>query len=76
MNKSVKVITRYKCEMCGTEYNSEREAENCKAFHKEPVSVKPLQYMGKNCFKKPFPFRVIVEVEGGKRALYQYTTEV
>ena len=76
MNKSVKVITRYKCEMCGTEYNNEREAENCKAFHQAPVKVEPLQYMGKHDFKKPFPFRVIVTVEGGKKALYQYTMEV
>ncbi len=76
MNKSVKVITRYKCEMCNTEYNDEREAKNCQAFHQVPVKVEPLQYMGQKCFKRPFPFRVIVTVEDGRKAVYQYTAEV
>lgn len=35
----------YKCEFCGTSYNSKKNCEACEKGHKTPVSVKANKYL-------------------------------
>ena len=72
----VAAVTHYICEKCRTAYADREAAEQCAALHKAVTSAIPRRYLPKGVFAKPFPYELLVRVEGQKKAVYEFKREV
>lgn len=71
----MKQITLYKCEVCGTEYKFDKDAEACEKYHVKPVTKLPIvaekykpyhmQAVG------PYPFKIYIKMDDGKIIEYE-----
>lgn len=71
----------YKCEICGTVYNEKEKCRQCEAFHarlhgaSDPFITNP-RYLSMNNSRNPFPDKITVLFDNGRKAQYEYKGEV
>ena len=66
----MKKQTKYICEYCGVDYDTEKDAKRCEASNKKPVKVVKADYEYR-VFKMPnTPVSVTVEFEDGTECEY------
>ena len=71
----MKIITLYKCEICGQEHKFKADAERCEKFHQKPVEiVQELSLYSSVLVQdaKPYPHTLRVKMEDGKTARYYF----
>lgn len=57
--------TRYICELCGAEYETEEKARECEAFHKTG-NICRFEYVGGS----RYPYRVRLRFDDGEKVWY------
>jgi len=66
--KALKEITRYECEVCGTDYNAPDEAQKCEGSHPK---VKEVRYKYGYEMMNAYPHGIEVEFENGTTVFYK-----
>lgn len=67
----MKEVKHYICEMCGTEYNDKKKAQECEIMHKKPVKILNAKYLPITSNKLGTPKSIIVEFDDGSQAEYK-----
>ena len=71
----MKQITLYKCEICGTKYKIDKDAEACEKYHVKPVSKSPIvteEYKPYNMQAVgPYPHKIYIKMDDGKILQYR-----
>lgn len=66
----MKKQTKYICEYCGVDYNTEEEAKKCEARHIRPVKIVKGNYEYTLFARLNLPVSVTVEFEDGTECEY------
>lgn len=66
-------VTRYKCDICGTEYNSEDVCAECEAEHVLPDGISPTYVYYPKSYGNDavYPHSVTVTFEDGTKYTYK-----
>lgn len=67
----MKELKLYQCEICGTQYKSQKIAEECEAYHNIPIRVEAIKYRSINGNGK-YPDYVSVTFNDGSSKRYKY----
>lgn len=67
----MKVLSKYKCEFCNTEYVFEKEALNCEKSHKIKGKIKSRMYIPVSMDESGYPITISVEFEDGAIVKYK-----
>lgn len=67
----MKVMGKYLCEGCGTEYADRRLAEDCEKCHKYPVSIVRVRHLSKGQNGAGYPVSITVKMSDGKEVVYK-----
>lgn len=66
----MKKQTKYICEGCGVDYNTEEDAKKCEASHVKPVKIVKADYEYRFSVMPNTPVSVTVEFENGAEREY------
>ena len=66
----MKKIQLFVCEICGTQFSSEKEAERCEKHHRIPKSFVKSQYRCCNASADGYPDRIEIKFDDGKVLQY------
>lgn len=66
------VETKYKCEVCGTEYDNEKECYQCENKHVKPISLDTSEYE----FKSRYPKIIYMRMGNGAVCGYKLNSIV
>lgn len=65
-------VIHYQCEKCGTLYDTQKECEDCEAFHIGIIGpVKYLYYSRGMGTEAKYPYGVMVKMEDGKEFYFK-----
>lgn len=64
-------LEQYKCEICGTVYNSERVALECESNHKTIVSFDPMKYKPYKSDPDGYPDQIKVTFNNHSTLIYK-----
>lgn len=64
-------ITLYVCELCGTQYKNQADAEKCERQHKKPVRIAKCKHLSYTQCGTGIPVNVTVEFEDGSQLVYK-----
>ena len=66
----MKIIAKYKCDVCGTEYKDRKDATECENGHKKAKKIikQVHQHMS------GYPLKLEVEMSDGTKLMYIHTT--
>lgn len=64
-------VTKYKCDVCGTIYETEEEAEECELQHIIPTAVDTCNYTKDRDGKMLYPSSVFVTMSDGTIREYE-----
>lgn len=64
-------IKRYRCDYCGTEYASQKNAEECEASHKRPTRFESARYVSKGQNASGYPVTLTVRMNDGTLQTYK-----
>jgi hypothetical protein len=67
----MKELKLYQCELCGTQYASEKFAKDCEESHRIIKEAKPYKYRSLKSNPDGFPDSVIVEFDNGRQIIYK-----
>lgn len=67
----MKVIEKYRCEVCHTEYSDKRKAEACEKCHKKPVKISGARYLSMGQNGTGYPVIITVKMSDGKEVTYK-----
>ena len=62
----MRVMTKYICEFCGTEYADKNTAAECEKNHKTVSRIKNMTYKPIRMLPNGYPIKIEVEMEDGK----------
>jgi len=68
----MRISTKYICDLCGTEYDTEAQALHCEATHTQPVVFDDKQWM----FGKKYPDKLTIEMDDGAVCQYSFLREM
>lgn len=68
----MKVITQYKCSVCGTVYADKKKCEACESGHKVPVKIVNRKYQAIGINGSGFPDKITVATKDGTEAMYKF----
>lgn len=73
MNK----ITRFACEFCGVDFDSEEKAHLCETSHQIPKEIKSAKYVSSNAIGDPecnyannYPENITIQMSNGEEVDY------
>ena len=73
MNK----ITRFACEFCGVDFDSEEKAHLCETSHQIPKEIKSAKYVSSNAigdlecnYANNYPENITIQMSNGKEVDY------
>ena len=72
----MKKIDLYQCEICNTQYASERAAIDCEQSHRKIVKVKASKYRRQKTNPRGYPDRITVEFDNGRDVIYTKDSEL
>ena len=67
----MKKITRFACEICGTEFADSGKAKNCEKSHKRPEEFVRCRYNPIGIDASGYPQTITVKMSDGKELLYK-----
>ncbi len=67
----MKVIEKYRCEVCQTEYTDRKQAEACEKCHNHPVKIIGTRYLSMNQNRAGYPVCITVKMSDGKEIIYK-----
>ena len=72
----MKELKLYQCEICFTQYSSERAAIDCEQSHRKIVKVKESKYRSQKSNLRGYPDRITVEFDNGREVIYTKDSEL
>jgi len=69
--KSMKVIQRYQCEVCHTEYTDKKKAEACEKSHRQPAKIVGARYLSMAQNGPGYPVSVTLKMSDGNEVTYK-----
>ena len=66
----MKELQLYQCEICNTQYASERAAIDCEKSHRKIVNVKASKYRSQKSNPRGYPDKITVEFDNGRKVIY------
>lgn len=66
----MKVIERYRCELCNTEYSDKKKAEACEQNHKKPKKIVSSRYLSKGQDETGYPKSIDVLLADGNTVTF------
>lgn len=67
----MKVIEKYRCEVCQTEYNDRKQAEACEKSHKQPIEIIRVRHLSMGQNGTGYPITVTIKMSDGKEVVYK-----
>ena len=67
----MKVIEKYRCEVCHTEYADRRQAEACEKCHKLPHKISGTRYLPMSQNRAGYPVSVTIKMSDGEEVTYK-----
>lgn len=67
----MKVIERYRCELCNTEYSDKKKAEECEKNHKKPKKIVSYRHLAIGQNLKGYPVSVDVLMDDGNTVTFK-----
>ncbi|WP_314667093.1 hypothetical protein [uncultured Selenomonas sp.] len=67
----MKKITRFACEICGTEFADSDKAKHCEKSHKKPKEILHCRYNPVGVDTSGYPQTITVKMSDGKEILYK-----
>ena len=68
----MKELKLYQCEVCGTQYKSKQECQDCESYHIKPVKVSGTKWIPKNAGGSDgLPVKIRVTFENGRTVDYR-----
>ncbi len=67
----MKVIQRYQCDVCHTEYTDRNRAEACEKSHKQPAKIVDARYLAMAQNGAGYPVSVTLKMSDGKEVIYK-----
>ena len=67
----MKKITRFACEICGTEFADSGKAKNCEKLHKSPKEFVRCRYNPIGIDASGYPQTITVKMSDGEELLYK-----
>lgn len=67
----MKIVERYICEACGTEYTDKERCAECEDWHIRPVKIEGMQHVPVNRDAQGYPLSIQVRMEDGKTVEYE-----
>ncbi len=67
----MRVIQRYQCDVCNTEYANKMSAEACEKSHKKPVKIVGARYLSLAQNGSGFPVSVTLRMSNGEEVIYK-----
>lgn len=64
-------VSKYKCEVCGTEYNDKEKAKKCEMSHKLVVAIQQKHYVSHSVDSTGYPVKLSVKMTDGKTVTYK-----
>ncbi len=69
--QNMKVIEKYRCEVCNTEYTDRKKAEACENCHKQPVKITDTRYLPIGQNRTGYPVSVTIKMSDGEEVIYK-----
>lgn len=66
----------YRCEICGTTYNTKYKCQECERGHRKPREMKPAKYLPMSQDATGYPIHIDVTMDNGKKVRYERRKEV
>lgn len=67
----MKVVQKYRCEVCHTEYAAEKAALDCEKSHKLPQSIVKARHLSMGQNGTGYPVAIIVRMSDGTEQTYK-----
>ena len=67
----MKIIEKYRCEICNTEYADKKRAEACEQSHKRPAKIVKTRYLSVGQNESCYPISITVKMDDGKELIYR-----
>ncbi len=67
----MKVMQKFQCEICRTEYATKKDAMACEKNHKLVKAVEELRYLPKSQDGKGYPVSITVRMSDGEKLIYK-----
>lgn len=67
----MKAVQKYQCEVCHTEYVSEKSAQDCESSHKIPLSIVHSRHLALSQNGTGYPVSITVRMSDGKDITYK-----
>ena len=67
----MKVVEKYRCEVCHTEYADRKQAEACEKIHKLPTKISGARHLSMAQNGTGYPVSITVKMSDGKEVIYK-----
>lgn len=67
----MKAVQKYQCEVCHTEYASDKAAQDCENSHKIPLAIVRVRHLAMAQNGTGYPVSVTVRMSDGKDITYK-----
>lgn len=67
----MKIVEKYKCDVCGTEYKDRKDATECENGHKKAKKIIKQVHQPHNLNMSGYPLKLEVEMSDGTKLMYK-----